>query len=693
MGRPRRPRRSSRIRSRYEPGDLVSDTTFAPGWSYRSSRDSQALPPDLGNLLADLNPLNYPSDRGAGSGWTTAAQPTLGGAYPLSLTFDGSSNYVAATSPPVVDHSAAVPYTIYAVVRPSAADVANTTTICSVGVDGFNYWAVQYRPSGVLRIIIVEAGSYSLNDATPSLQAGTTYVLAFEFASLTEINIWVDGVEDTATVTSRDPGNLLDFSWGRGSPLSSSPFYSSNTLLRGLVYSGAYSADVTAYLAELYDYSPSAAPDAAFNVLSDWDPSFSYTVDRTAALVYAESGTGISRVKVGGNWCAEFDGAGALASASSPFAALSDLSGGVSVYVVADRTNVAASQLGVFSLDDTANTPTTLSSTILGVWNNASQLSSVSVYDPSGVATSDSQAVTTGAVRVLSYHATTTARTAKVDGTGEAETSGTERSPASIDRVTIGAYATIGYAQPFVGRIYRVLICEGAYNADVTAYLQGIYTPPRIPDGVAEADVLFLWDPEASYTRDWAGSGQNLTATGTITETVRAGHPCAEFAVDSYYSGTPPFSSLPGDVTIYGVGEVQAASGIGIGISVCRAGAWTSGGIMSLIRDSVGGGAGAQLAPTFVADYKGGPATPGTVYATTAQFSAATVEAWLDGVSNGSSAHAAAPTAMDQLTVGESPSAAGYGATRWYYLLMVSGTRDTAIETWLAANFPVGETP
>ena len=208
-------------------------------------------PPSPSSLLADFDPTRHREDR-AGGGWTgTIPDPSVGGGQ-IACVFNGTTNFAAATSPPVVDHSAAVPYTVYAVVRPSAADVAGTKTLCSAGIDGSNYWAVQYRPGGVLRVIVVSGGLFSLNDMASGLVAGTTYVLAFEFASLTEINIWADGVEDTATVVSRDPGNLLDFSWGRGSPLSTSPFYSSNTLLRGLVYSGAYDADVRTYLSGLY---------------------------------------------------------------------------------------------------------------------------------------------------------------------------------------------------------------------------------------------------------------------------------------------------------------------------------------------------------------------------------------------------------------------------------------------------------
>lgn len=432
-------------------------------------------PPSPSTLLADFDPTRHREDR-AGGGWTGTIPSPVAHAY----TFDGTTNYAAASSPPVVDHSAAVPYTVYAVVRPSADDVAGTggaRTICSTSVEGSSgdFWATYFIVGG-LRLLVAAGAVASLNDKAVTLVEGQTYVIAFEFASLTELNIWVDGVEDTATVTSRDPGDFNAFSWGKRA--AGTAFYSSPTLLRGLVYSEAYDADVTAYLAGLYDYSPSAAPDAAFDVLSDWDPSFSYTVDRTAALTYAESGTGFSRVKVGGNWCAEFDGSGALVASGAPFTTLSDLTGGVSIYVVAERTDVAATAKALLGIGRDTGTIDNFD-IVSAAWNSTNV--SVNVYDAAGGATLDT---TTdpgrNTVAVLSLHATTTARTAKLDGVGTAEASGTTRDPAGMDFFSIGASLLFSASPPllsvaFPGRIYRVLVCEGAYDADVLTYLAGLY--------------------------------------------------------------------------------------------------------------------------------------------------------------------------------------------------------------------------
>jgi hypothetical protein len=435
-------------------------------------------PPSPSSLLADFDPTRHREDR-AGGGWTGTIPSPVAHAY----TFDGSSNYAAATSPPVVDHSAAVPYTVYAVVRPSAADVAGTTTLCSSGIDGSNYWTVQYRPSGVLRILVAAGGLFSLNDATPSLVAGTTYVLAFEFASLTELNIWVDGVEDTATVTSRDPGNLLDFSWGRGSPLSQSPFYSSNTLLRGLVYSGAY-------------------------------------------------------------------------------------------------------------------------------------------------------------------------------------------------------------------------------DAEITAYLQGLYSPARIPPGVASSDVLFLWDPEASYRRDWAGTWQTITPSGTVTESVRAGHKCATLASTAYYTvPTSPIPTYADEVpyTVYAVAETTSDGKTQSYLFQVTAANILGGSANAILRDTASTGAlsvvytnAGALSQAASHSGTGIGATPGTVYSVTAEFGASALQAWMDGFSSGSVAHAASPTGMTNCYMGGSGTATGGALNEGcvlYYVCAVRGTRDTAIEAWLAANFPVGETP
>lgn len=219
-------------------------------------------------------------------------------------------------------------------------------------------------------------------------------------------------------------------------------------------------------------------PPASFNVLSDWDPAYSLYADRVAPISYAPVGTAPTREKVDGIWCGVFGGAGALVGSGAPFAALADLTGGVSIYVVAERTDDGTGQDGLVWFDD--DDGTTSNANQLGItWNGPGTGATMYAYDGAAGASFDSGSsiIALNTVEFVSGHATTTARTIRASGVGTAEASGTTRDPGSLTRVLIGANALFSATQGsyFTGRYRRKLTCEGPYNAAVLAYLQALY--------------------------------------------------------------------------------------------------------------------------------------------------------------------------------------------------------------------------
>lgn len=228
---------------------------------------------------------------------------------------------------------------------------------------------------------------------------------------------------------------------------------------------------------------------------------------------------------------------------------------------------------------------------------------------------------------------------------------------------------------------------------------------PRLPAGVAPEDVLFLWDPRASFTRDWAGAGQTLTATGAITETERNGHPCASLASAAYY--TAPTSPIPTysaatPWTAYAVAETTSDGKTLSYLFQVSDTNITAGSASLWLRDTASTGAGAALISDTndilqAASHTGTgvAATPGRVYQATAEFGVAAIQAWMDGFSAGSIANAHAPTGMANCYLGGSGTATGQALNEGchlYYVLALAGARDAAVEAWLSANLPVGMT-
>lgn len=221
-------------------------------------------------------------------------------------------------------------------------------------------------------------------------------------------------------------------------------------------------------------------PPASLGVILDWDPGYSLRGCREGPCTFEPVGTAPTIVDSGlGYLVGRFGGAGALQALSSPFAALSDLTAGVSLYVVGKRTDAGSGQDGLIWLDD--NDGTTGNANQLGLtWNGPGTTATAFAYDNAAGATFDASAadLALNTQAVVSGHITTTAREVRVDGVGSAEGSGTTRDPEDLSRVLIGAYALfsttqIGY---FTGDIARVLVCEPAtYAASALAYLQSAH--------------------------------------------------------------------------------------------------------------------------------------------------------------------------------------------------------------------------
>lgn len=224
-------------------------------------------------------------------------------------------------------------------------------------------------------------------------------------------------------------------------------------------------------------------------------------------------------------------------------------------------------------------------------------------------------------------------------------------------------------------------------------------TGPRLPTGLDLAsDVLFVWDPLWSYTRDEAGD-QDLTANGTITQATRFGHPCASFPGGSsgYYSATPPFADYSGNqpVTVYAVQELASAAAFGgMVFAMGASGGFTAENWYGVTRGSVGALSVVYDASVSTQDTNGSTgATTGVVYQPTYELTTTTLTTWLSGASNGSAATGGkAPTGVNSLTIGGTGASAVFVANYLYYVIMVAGTRSATVEAWLNANLPVGKT-
>lgn len=232
-------------------------------------------------------------------------------------------------------------------------------------------------------------------------------------------------------------------------------------------------------------------------------------------------------------------------------------------------------------------------------------------------------------------------------------------------------------------------------------------TGPRLPEGVDWADVLFLWDPQASYTRDWAGS-QELSAggSGSVTNTINLGVSVVTFDADTYLSAGTPFGTSLSDIgefTTYIVGANNEATASALfypfhitaplGTNAVNAGAITH----SLRRAPNRSFAAFWDETTFAWSQARNSLAQYVISQLTARVSTTEIESWQDGIQfSGAVAHTADPGSavpFDQIDIGGCHNVADDVAGELYYVLCVSGGRSATVEAWLAAQFPIGETP
>ena len=311
------------------------------------------------------------------------------------------------------------------------------------------------------------------------------------------------------------------------------------------------------------------------------------------------------------------------------------------------------------------------------------------------VVTTSEASITAGQVHVIALEYTSlTSYTVWVDGTQRGTGTVISRDPGTFATLQLGSYD--GSSLRYGGDMFRAAVASGAYSSEVNNYLMGAYfAPPRIPPGVLASDVLFLWDPRASLTQDWAGAGQTLSATGAVTLELRAGSVCALIADGAYLSGSSPFADFADEapLTVYAVGELVTGGTIATCLTLSRAGQALT--VQSMFVGLNGGGtfAGAAvLYAPFAIDYAFSGAVPaGRVERIVGECTSTTLGCWVGGVNAANSAHTTDPTALDTVSIGD--IGGGFAAGRWYYVAMARGARVAAADAWLATEFPVGVTP
>lgn len=224
-------------------------------------------------------------------------------------------------------------------------------------------------------------------------------------------------------------------------------------------------------------------------------------------------------------------------------------------------------------------------------------------------------------------------------------------------------------------------------------------TAPRLPNGVAWEDVLFLWDPNAGYVKDWAGSGQALTAggTGSVASTIKAGQACNTYGADAYIEGEPFGTSLGviGDFTVYIVGSLDGGTAGDIHDAFVMSEPTFANGSISAIHYTAGSGGLIFDASTAATEYQTA-ATQYVIEQVTFEVTSTTIQSWVNGTSNGSTAHALDPgsnAGFDRLFLGGLNNASVDKEGTGFYCIAVAGSRSTQVEDWLAANFPIGIDP
>lgn len=459
----------------------------------------------------------------------------------------------------------------------------------------------------------------------------------------------------------------------------------------------AVARDPASIIRQRESYDPAAEPaDPSWGCLFDFNPTRSLLVDVEGGIVLSDPVGGVIVANANGHKAAEFSGTNYLLGASSPFAALSDLTG-VSIYVVAEHTaDGSTSTVGSsICLDRTA---------AAGIADRLMLANQGSDDTVRGSVTNAAATLATDAgtglanhnlVSAEGFHVTLTSRTISQGAPGTASADATSVDPAGMDRCLIGAGAFgAAVAYKMTGRIYRVLICEGAFDQAVADYLAQLYTPRRLPPSVDPADVVFVFDARHGLYRDTL-SGLDLTPTSAPYRVARGGDVAAYFdGTDDVLTGVwPDTGDLAQEYTCYLVAEHEVAGGIAYGWDVhttSTTGSGATGGLRN--TGSTGAYTFKKESSVFEVEYSGGFSTIGKIHLATSRFSPTELEAWLDGAGNGATAATRVPVSLDRFRVG-----AGIGffgpEKRVYYCLMVRGGRDATAETWINANFPVGTSP
>lgn len=400
------------------------------------------------------------------------------------------------------------------------------------------------------------------------------------------------------------------------------------------------------------------------NVLLDYNPAVDLG---SPGYTYGGSGA-VTLGNRRGLPCAEYDGVSALYGPAL-FENLSDLTGGVSIYLMIEQDikYAAGGAAGVFGQRRVA---AATQRDCLGVYqvhvgtafvglvgDDAAASTPISYMSKKGVVF-HSMHVTTAEVRVRNLHS----------GGNVAAAPTAPHDPSGMDQSVIGASAVFGAVNAwFTGAIYRIVVVEGAYDAALDAELQALYTP--IPG------LMFDFDPVRSLTEELFDrvaltdpiGGVALAASSTGAEG-------AAFDGTNYLTSLPPFETLAelnGGLTVYSVMQQDAAgstSGYGGVWSIDRTAGATFADRLSVSRldsnDTVYSYVHNSDATVAATHYYNAKVPRGVVAFHAAQYSATVRYAGLGGaLTNSADFTSVSPVGMDRIVIG----AASYGTAVDYY--------------------------
>lgn len=520
--------------------------------------------PGLANILGDLNPQYIVTD-GVGVdahtalAWSAGSeghQITADGAYDLALnTFPYSFGHQAGA----FDYSAQLPFTTYMVLEPSAYDLVGGTA---------SYWSryagatariwMQFDTNGEVATRVTGTAGYSTRSTTgAAIGIGERVVIACEWTSLTARKTYVNGVLlGDHTVTSNDLGsNAGGYAHGFVFGLGYTP---TGKLFRSVDMSGAYSAEVNSYLTARY-LATKVTEDDPTSSLFDFNPAESVTVDQgTSGIAILEGGTGITYPDSDGFPSALFDGTNGLYTASSPFSNLTDLTDGVTFYLVSKRTDVGTDNQSTCGVDRVSGDAQrdAIGITMIGGTNACviySADDAAGEYDSNGVHARDEVAIT--ACHVSAYYLQ-----AWVDeqlNSGKTTVAAGPHDPSGLDRVTIGCngYWITSATDPWaigshIGPIHRFIIREGRPEEAVLGYLRRTYIKPIL------ADLNPQNGGDDGYTDPTAGAAVWTSGTAMALSTPDDGDAILSgdgAAANALKVGTSPFTDHSADVpfTVY----------------------------------------------------------------------------------------------------------------------------------------------